>query len=139
MTAGIFCAGAAPAPKAAILLPGSIGDHSWNALGFAILQSLKSEGYATSYSENVSDADEENALRDDAGGGDAIVIGHSGRFMSAMEDVAPDFPHTQFIVTSGDKGILSNVMSIDEAAREAGQSDERCRWMPNDGGCTTLC
>ena len=113
MAGGILCAGAAPIPKAAILLPGSIGDHSWNALGFAILQSLKSDGFATSYSENVSDADEENALRDDAGGGDAIVIGHSGRFMSAMEDVASDFPHTQFIVTSGDKGLSPNVMSID--------------------------
>ena len=98
---------------AAILLPGSIGDHSWNALGYAILQSLKADGFATAYSENVADADEENALRDYAGRGDAIVIGHSGRFMSAMEDVAPDFPHTQFIVTSGNAGVPPNVMSID--------------------------
>ena len=113
LAGGILCAAAAPPPRAAILLPGSIGDHSWNALGFAILQSLKSDGFATSYSENVADADEENALRDDAGRGDAIVIGHSGRFMSAMEDVAPDFPHTQFIVTSGDSGMPPNVMSID--------------------------
>ncbi len=113
LVGGAFCAGAAPPPKAAILLPGSIGDHSWNALGYAILQSLKSDGFDTSYSENVSDADEENALRDDAGRGDAIVIGHSGRFMSAMEDVASDFPHTQFIVTSGDSGVPPNVMSID--------------------------
>ena len=121
LAGGVLCAvtvvgtraRAAPPLKAAILLPGSIGDHSWNALGYAILQSLKSDGFATSYSENVSDADEENALRDDAGHGDAIVIGHSGRFMSAMEDVAPDFPHTQFIVTSGDSGVKPNVMSID--------------------------
>ncbi len=113
LAGGLLCAAATPAPKAAILLPGSIGDHSWNALGFAILQSLKHQGFAVSYSENVTDADEENALRDDAGRGDAIVIGHSGRFMSAMEDVAPDFPRTQFIVTSGDSGMPPNVMSID--------------------------
>ena len=104
---------AAAAPQAAILLPGSINDHSWNALGFSIVQSLKSHGYGAAYSENVADADEEGALRDYAGRGDAIVIGHSGRFMSAMEDVAADFPHTQFIVTSGDKGLPPNVMSID--------------------------
>lgn len=105
-------AAAATAPKAAILLPGSINDHSWNALGYSILQSLKAHGYGVAYSEGVSDADEGQALRDYAGRGYAIVIGHSGRFMSAMEDVAPDFPHTQFIVSSGDKGIPPNVMSI---------------------------
>lgn len=105
-------AAAATAPKAAILLPGSINDHSWNALGYSILQSLKAHGYEVAYSEGVSDADEGQALRDYAGRGYAIVIGHSGRFMSAMEDVAPDFPHTQFIVSSGDKGIPPNLMSI---------------------------
>lgn len=99
-------------PKAAILLPGSINDHSWNALGYSILQSLKAHGYEVAYSEGISDADESQALRDYAGRGYTIVIGHSGRFMSAMEDVAPDFPHTQFIVSSGDKGIPPNVMSI---------------------------
>lgn len=103
---------AATAPKAAILLPGSINDHSWNGLGYGILQSLKVRGYEVAYSEGVSDADEGQSLRDYAGRGYTIVIGHSGRFMSAMEDVAPDFPHTQFIVSSGDKGISPNVMSI---------------------------
>ncbi len=99
--------------KAAILLPGSINDHSWNALGYTILQSLKGHGFQIAYSENVADADEDQALRDYAGRGYGIVVGHSGRFMSAMEDVAPDYPHTQFIVTSGNAGAGSNVMSID--------------------------
>jgi simple sugar transport system substrate-binding protein/basic membrane protein A len=111
--ATISTAQAAPAEKAAILLPGSINDHSWNALGYQILQSLKADGFQTAYSENVADADEENALQDYAGRGDAIVIGHSGRFMSAMQDVGPNFPHTQFIVTSGNAGAPPNVMSID--------------------------
>jgi basic membrane lipoprotein Med (substrate-binding protein (PBP1-ABC) superfamily) len=77
-------------PKAAILLPGSINDQSWNALGFSILQSLKPHGFATAYSENVSDADEAEALRGYANQGYGIVMGHSGRFVSAMEQVAPD-------------------------------------------------
>ena len=38
---------AAAETKAAILLPGSINDQSWNALGFSILQSLKPHGFAT--------------------------------------------------------------------------------------------
>ncbi len=99
--------------KAAILLPGSINDQSWNALGYSILMALKPHGFATAYSENVADADEAEALRDYAGQGYGIVMGHSGRFVSAMEQVAPDFPNTQFIAVSGNEGLAPNVMSID--------------------------
>ncbi len=99
--------------KAAILLPGSINDQSWNALGYSILQSLKPHGFATAYSENVSDADEAEALRDYASKGYRIVMGHSGRFVSAMEQVGPNFPKVQFIAVSGNEGKPPNVMSID--------------------------
>lgn len=99
--------------KAAILLPGSINDQSWNALGYAILQSLVPLGFKTAYTENVADADEANALADYASQGYQIVLGHSGRFVSAMEQVAPDFPKTQFIAVSGNEGQAPNVMSID--------------------------
>jgi basic membrane protein A and related proteins len=99
--------------KAAILLPGSANDQSWNALGYSILKSLEPHGFKTAYSENVSDADEGEAMRDYAGQGYVIVMGHSGRFVSAMEQVAPDFPKTQFIAVSGNEGKPPNVMSID--------------------------
>jgi simple sugar transport system substrate-binding protein/basic membrane protein A len=101
------------ADKAAILLPGSINDQSWNALGYQILKSLEPHGFTTAYSENVSDADEAEALRDYANQGYEIVMGHSGRFVSAMEQVGPDFPKTQFIAVSGNEGATPNVMSID--------------------------
>ena len=114
LAAAAVSAGSAVAEdKAAILLPGSINDQSWNALGYAILMSLKSHGFATAYSENVADADEAEALRDYASHGYLIVMGHSGRFVSAMEQVAPDFPKTQFIAVSGNEGMPPNVMSID--------------------------
>jgi len=99
--------------KAAILLPGSANDQSWNALGYSILKSLEPHGFKTAYSENVADADEAEALRDYASQGYQIVMGHSGRFVSAMEQVAPDFPKTQFIAVSGNEGMPPNVMSID--------------------------
>jgi len=99
--------------KAAILLPGSINDQSWNALGFAILKSLEAHGFKTAYTENVSNADEAEALRDYASQGFKIVMGHSGRFVSAMEQVGPDFAKTQFIAVSGNQGKAPNVMSID--------------------------
>ena len=108
-----FSPAAEAADKAAILLPGSINDQSWNALGYAIVKSLEPHGFATAYSENVADADESDALRDYASQGYNIVLGHSGRFVSAMEEVAPDFPKVQFIAVSGNEGQAPNVMSID--------------------------
>ena len=99
--------------KAAILLPGSANDQSWNALGYSILKSLEPHGFKTAFSENVSNADEAEAMRDYARNGFEIVMGHSGRFVSAMEQVAPEFPKTQFIAVSGNEGKAPNVMSID--------------------------
>src|ERR1700732_4805838 len=43
--------------KAALLLPGSINDQSWNAQGYAGLLKLKEMGWETVYSENVQPAD----------------------------------------------------------------------------------
>jgi hypothetical protein len=74
---------------------------------------LEPHGFKTAYSENVSDTDEAEAMRDYASQGYQIVMGHSGRFVSAMEQVAPDFPKTQFIAVSGNEGKPPNVMSID--------------------------
>lgn len=108
-----FAATARAADKAAMLLPGSINDQSWNALGYQILQSLASHGFTPAYTENVADADEAEALHDYASREFRVVIGHSGRFVSAMEQVAPDFPKTQFIAVSGNEGMAPNVMSID--------------------------
>ena len=108
-----FASAAQAADKAAILLPGSINDQSWNALGYTIVKSLEPHGFTTAYSENVADADEADALRDYASQGYNIVLGHSGRFVSSMEEVAPDFPKVQFIAVSGNEGQAPNVMSID--------------------------
>jgi basic membrane protein A len=78
-------------------LPGTANDQSWNALGYSILKSLEPRGFKTAYSESVGDADEGEALRDYASHGYLIVMGHSGRFVSAMEQVAPEFPKTMRI------------------------------------------
>jgi len=92
-------------------MPGA--DVGLSAEDPTIAELLKPLGYKTAYSENVSDADEGEALRDYANQGYEIVMGHSGRFVSAMEQVAPEFPKTQFIAVSGNEGKAPNVMSID--------------------------
>jgi simple sugar transport system substrate-binding protein/basic membrane protein A len=113
LSSAAFAGSALAEDKAAILLPGSANDQSWNALGYAIVKSLEPHGFKTAYTENVADADEAEAVRDYANQGYNIVLGHSGRFVSAMEQVAPDFPKTQFIAVSGNEGAAPNVMSID--------------------------
>jgi simple sugar transport system substrate-binding protein/basic membrane protein A len=111
-----FAVAAQPAAaqmKVAMLLPGSINDQSWNAQGYAGLMKIKDGGYQVAYSENVPAADHVEAMRDYARQGFKIVIGHSGRFLSAAQRVGPEFPEVQFIAGAGGAGQGKNVMSID--------------------------
>ena len=106
-------ASAAEEPKAAMLLPGSINDQSWNAIGYSGLMAIKKLGFETAYTENTPDADDATAMEDYAQHGYAVVLGHSGRFLSAAEQVGPDFPKVQFIIGGGAAGQSPNVASID--------------------------
>ena len=101
------------AEKAAVLLPGSINDQSWNAQGYEGVKRLKAMGWDVAYSENVQPADMAQAMRDYAQRGYSVVIGHTGRFQSAAEAVAPRFPKTIFVVGSGSSGEGKNVTSVD--------------------------
>lgn len=103
----------AAADKAALLLPGSINDQSWNAAGYAAADKLKAKGWEVAYSENVAPADMVEAMRDYANRGSSLVIGHTGRFLSAAQQVGPDFPKTVFVVGSGAAGAGKNVTSVD--------------------------
>lgn len=121
LAAGALGASAAlAADKAAMLLPGSINDQSWNAQGFAGLNQLKTLGYEIAYSENVPAADHVEAMRDYARRGFTVVIGHSGRFLSAAQRVGPEFPNVQFVAGSGAGGQGKNVMSVDYANAQFG-------------------
>ncbi|RKP44993.1 BMP family protein [Pararobbsia silviterrae] len=99
--------------KAAILLPGSINDQSWNAQGYEGVKRLKAMGWDVAYSENVQPADMAQAMRDYARRGYDVVIGHTGRFQSAAQEVGPRFPKTVFVVGSGSAGSGKNVSAVD--------------------------
>jgi len=99
--------------KAAFLFPGSINDQSWNAQGYQGAEKLKSMGWDIAYTENVPAADMVEGLRDYARRDFNIVVGHTGRFLSAAQRVGPDFPKTLFIVGSGSAGSGDNIASID--------------------------
>jgi simple sugar transport system substrate-binding protein/basic membrane protein A len=113
LCAAIFAGPAGAAEKAAFLLPGSINDQSWNAQGYQGAEKLKAVGWDVAYTENVQVADMVEALRDYARKDYKVVVGHTGRFLSAMERIGPDFPKTLFIVGSGSAGAGTNVTSID--------------------------
>jgi basic membrane protein A len=99
--------------KAAVLLPGSINDQSWNAQGYAGVERLKAMGWDVAYSENVQPADMTEALQDYARRGYNLVIGHTGRFLSAAQMVGPKYPKVTFVVGSGNVGSGKNVASLD--------------------------
>ncbi len=101
------------ADKAAMLLPGSVNDQSWNAIGFAGLGKLKDMGYEAAYSENVSPADQIETMKDYASRGFSPVIGHSGRFLSAAQRAGPDFDKTWFIIAPAAQGAGKNVAAVD--------------------------
>ncbi|MET0220707.1 MAG: BMP family protein [Tardiphaga sp.] len=113
LSLGAFGGQAIAAEKAAFLLPGSINDQSWNAQGYQGAEKLKAVGWDVAYTENVQVADMVEALRDYARKDYSVVVGHTGRFLSAAERIGPDFPKTLFIVGSGSAGAGSNVTSID--------------------------
>ena len=104
---------AAAQGKVAMLLPGSINDQSWNANGYGAMVTLKAKGAEVAYSENVAPADHIETMKDYARRGFNPVIGHSGRFLSAAQRVAPEFEKTTFIVGSGASGGGKNITAID--------------------------
>ncbi len=108
------------AGKVAMLLPGSINDQSWNASGYAGLQKLKADGMEIAYSENVAAADQVEAMKDYARRGFNPVIGHSGRYFSPAQRVAPEFKSTIFLVGAGNSGFGDNVGAIDYASEQFG-------------------
>ncbi len=99
--------------KAAFLFPGSINDQSWNAQGYQGVEKLKSLGWEVVHSENVQAADMVESMRHYSRRKFDVVIGHSGRFLSAAQRVGPDFPNTLFIVGSGAAGSGNNVASVE--------------------------
>src|SRR6516225_4639891 len=65
--------GASAQDKAAVLLPGSINDQSWNAQGYEGVKKLKAMGWDVAYTENVQAADMAQALQDYASKGYTLI------------------------------------------------------------------
>ncbi len=75
-------------------------------------------GYDYAFSENVSTADAEGALRGYAERGYNIIFAHTTGYKAAVERVAPDYPNVLFALFAGSTG-APNVVMYDWYGNEA--------------------
>ncbi len=109
-----FSSGIADAAKfkVALLTPGSISDAGWNALAYDGLKRIEKElGAEVSHVESKTPSQWEEHFRFYATRGYDLIFGHGFEYQEPAKAVAPDFPDTVFITTSGNT-VLDNVSPI---------------------------
>lgn len=88
--------------KVGLLTPGPVSDAGWNAGAYEGLVLIQKELDAViSQIETGTPAEFEQGFREYASDGYRLVFGHGFEFQDAAAAVAPDFPNTVFITTSG--------------------------------------
>ena len=123
--------------QVALLNPGPISDAGWNAAAYEGLLAIRDQlGAEISQAETRTPPEFEQAFRDYARRGYRLVIGHGFEFQDAAARVAPDFPETVFITTSGNT-VRSNVAPIVFRLEEATYllGELAARMAPNGSAC----
>jgi basic membrane lipoprotein Med (substrate-binding protein (PBP1-ABC) superfamily) len=84
--------------KIAMIMPGSIQDADFNAVGYVALKALEKEyDLQVSHSESVAVADAERISREYISAGYDIIAYHGGQFPTIMAKLAAQFPNVNFI------------------------------------------
>lgn len=110
---------AAPPFRVALLTPGPISDRSWNGGAYeGLIRIRDSLGAQVSHVQTRTPAEFEENFRQYGAQGYDLVIGHGFEFQDAAVRVAPDFPRTIYITTSGNT-VRANVAGIQFAFEEA--------------------
>jgi basic membrane lipoprotein Med (substrate-binding protein (PBP1-ABC) superfamily) len=90
--------------KVALLTPGPVSDQAWNSGAYeGLLRIRDSLNASVSHIQTRTPADFEENFRHYGAEGYHLVFGHGFEFQDAAERVAPDFPRTIFITTSGSR------------------------------------
>ena len=90
--------------KVALLTPGPISDQAWNSGAYqGLLRIRDSLDASVSHIQTRTPADFEENFRHYGADGYHLVFGHGFEFQDAAERVAPEFPRTVFITTSGSR------------------------------------
>ena len=88
--------------RVALLTPGPISDQSWNGGAHQGLMRIRdSLGAEVSHVQTRTPADFEENFREYGSRGFDLVFGHGFEFQDAAKRVAPDFPATIYVTTSG--------------------------------------
>ncbi len=123
--------------RVALLSPGPISDAGWNAAAYEGLLAIRDQlGAEVSQVETRTPPEFEEAFRDYARRGYALVIGHGFEFQDAAARVAPDFPRTVFITTSGSTvrpNVAPIVFRLEQATFVLG--DLAARMAPDGKAC----
>src|SRR6185312_6062431 len=86
----------------ALLTPGPVSDQSWNGGAYdGLLRIRDSLGAKISNIQTATPADFEENFRQYGAQGYQLVFGHGFEFQDAAKRVAPQFPHTIYVTTSG--------------------------------------
>lgn len=84
-----------------LLLSGSIADGGWGQHAYEGLKSLDGKpGYKIAFAENISQAQIPQVARGYGDDGYKLIIGHGFEFGSPLLEVAPDYPESNFFVSS---------------------------------------
>ena len=110
--------------RVALLTPGPITDKSWNGGAYDGLVALRdSLGAEISHIQTKTPAEFEENFRQYGAQGYDLVVGHGFEFQDAAARVAPAYPKTNYIVSSG-RVIGANLAGIsflfEEASYQAG-------------------
>ena len=125
------CAGGGETPpadtaafKVALLTPGPISDRSWNGGAYDGLMRIRdSLGASVSHIQTKGPAEFEENFREYGAQQYDLVFGHGFEFQEAALRVAPTYPATTFVTTSGNTvapNVAGMVFNMEDASYLAG-------------------
>jgi basic membrane protein A and related proteins len=97
-------AGGSSALRVALLTPGPISDQAWNAGAYAgLLRVRDSLGAKISHIQTKTPAEFDENFRLYGEQGYSLVFGHGFEYQDAAQRVAPEYPKTFYVTTSGNR------------------------------------
>jgi basic membrane protein A len=88
--------------RVALLTPGPVSDQSWNGGAYqGLLRIRDSLSAQISHIQTKTPAEFEENFREYGAQGFDLVFGHGFEFQDAARAVAPAYPRTQYVITSG--------------------------------------
>ena len=110
--------------RVALLTPGPISDQSWNGGAYAGLLAIRdSLGAQVSHIQTKTPAEFEENFRQYGQQGYTLVFGHGFEFQDAAMRVAPSYPRTVYVTTSGNSAganVAGMTFSFEEPSYLAG-------------------